>query len=166
MGIPYSREINAAFEQVTPLVAAGYKLLQTMRNISILLAVIQVLTVFLLVLVLGVGLLLVYSVNPDLEVYSLFLSSPTATKYVYAYDSAHAPNHTNTNLRINSKSASSSSRRFSAGSRTSPCGALCVLRLVRFWALARRWRLVGGSFLGWEAWSARGMRMRRGLWRG
>ena len=27
MGIPYSRQINAAFEQVTPLVAAGFRLL-------------------------------------------------------------------------------------------------------------------------------------------
>jgi hypothetical protein len=68
MGIPYSREINAAFEQVTPLVAAGFKVLKTTRNISILLAVIQVLTVLLLGLILGVGILLCYSLNPDLEV--------------------------------------------------------------------------------------------------
>ncbi|KAJ4290466.1 hypothetical protein N0V90_010683 [Kalmusia sp. IMI 367209] len=67
MGIPYSREINAAFEQVTPLVAAGFKVLQTMKDISILLAVIQVLTVFFLALILFVMVLLVYSVNPDLE---------------------------------------------------------------------------------------------------
>ncbi|KAH7384338.1 hypothetical protein DE146DRAFT_223176 [Phaeosphaeria sp. MPI-PUGE-AT-0046c] len=67
MGIPYSRQINAAFEQVTPLVAAGYKVLRTTRDISILLAVIQVLTVFFLFLIL-VGLIaLLYCVNPDLE---------------------------------------------------------------------------------------------------
>lgn len=67
MGIPYSREINAAFEQVTPLVAAGFKVLRTTKNISILLAAIQVLTVFLLFLILLALLLLIYSVNPDLE---------------------------------------------------------------------------------------------------
>jgi hypothetical protein len=78
MGIPYSREINAAFEQVTPLVAAGFKVLKTTRNISILLAVIQVLTVLLLGLILGVGLLLCYSLNPDLEVHpsNLFVLAP------------------------------------------------------------------------------------------
>jgi hypothetical protein len=71
MGIPYSRQINAAFEQVTPLVAAGFKVLRTTRDISILLAVIQVLTVVLLGLIL-VGLVaLLYCVNPDLEVCTL-----------------------------------------------------------------------------------------------
>ncbi|KAH7139132.1 hypothetical protein B0J11DRAFT_35861 [Dendryphion nanum] len=67
MGIPYSREINAAFEQVTPLVAAGFKVLRTIKDIAVLLAVIQVLTVFLLGLNLFVLLAIVYSVNPDLE---------------------------------------------------------------------------------------------------
>jgi hypothetical protein len=52
MGLPYSRQINAAFEEVTPLVAAGFKVLRTTRNISILLAIIQVLTVFFLFLIL------------------------------------------------------------------------------------------------------------------
>jgi hypothetical protein len=68
MGIPYSREINAAFEQVTPLVAAGFKVLRTTKNISIILAIIQVLTVLFLgaICVLLVGVL--YCVNPDLEV--------------------------------------------------------------------------------------------------
>lgn len=68
MGLPYSREINAAFNQVTPLVAAGFKVLQTTRNISILLAAIQVLTVVLLALILFALMLVVYSVNPDLAV--------------------------------------------------------------------------------------------------
>ncbi|RYN64955.1 hypothetical protein AA0117_g12319 [Alternaria alternata] len=67
MGIPYSRQINAAFEQVTPLVAAGFKVLRTTRDISILLAVIQVLTVFLLGLILIALVVLLYCVNPDLE---------------------------------------------------------------------------------------------------
>jgi hypothetical protein len=68
MGLPYSRQINAAFEEVTPLVAAGFKVLQTTRNISIILAVVQVLTVFLLFLILIALFALLYSVNPDLEV--------------------------------------------------------------------------------------------------
>ncbi|KAF2719975.1 hypothetical protein K431DRAFT_104347 [Polychaeton citri CBS 116435] len=67
MGIPYSREINAAFEQVTPLVAAGFEVLQTTRNISILLAVIQVLTVVLLGLILLALVLLLITLNPELE---------------------------------------------------------------------------------------------------
>lgn len=67
MGIPYSREINAAFQQVTPLVAAGFQVLQTTKNISILLAAIQVLTVLTLVLILMVLLGILYAVNPDLE---------------------------------------------------------------------------------------------------
>lgn len=68
MGLPYSREINAAFEQVTPLVAAGFQVLRTTKNISILLAIIQVLTVLFLAMILFVLVLLLYSVNPDLEV--------------------------------------------------------------------------------------------------
>ncbi|ORY11332.1 hypothetical protein BCR34DRAFT_664475 [Clohesyomyces aquaticus] len=76
MGIPYSREINAAFEQVTPLVAAGFEVLRTTRNISILLAAIQVLTVLLLALILLVLVGILYSVNPDLEQERRELVSP------------------------------------------------------------------------------------------
>jgi hypothetical protein len=68
MGLPYSKQINAAFEQVTPLVAAGFKVLRTTRDISILLAIIQVLTVLLLFLILLGLIALLYCVNPDLEV--------------------------------------------------------------------------------------------------
>jgi hypothetical protein len=68
MGIPYSREINAAFDQVTPLVAAGFKVLKTTKNISILLAVIQVLTVLCLMAILAVLVAIVYCVDPGLEV--------------------------------------------------------------------------------------------------
>lgn len=68
MGIPYSRQINAAFEQVTPLVAAGFKVLRTTRDISILLAVIQVLTVWFLFLILVALVAVLFCVNPDLEV--------------------------------------------------------------------------------------------------
>jgi hypothetical protein len=79
MGIPYSREINAAFDQVTPLVAAGFKVLKTTRNISILLAIIQVLTVIFLALILVVLLGVLYSVNPDLEVKVYFYQSMITT---------------------------------------------------------------------------------------
>lgn len=67
MGIPYSREINAAFEQVTPLVAAGFEVLQTTKDIAILLACIQVLTVAILTLILVSLFGLLLTMNPDLE---------------------------------------------------------------------------------------------------
>ncbi|KAJ7040789.1 hypothetical protein C8F04DRAFT_1082136 [Mycena alexandri] len=67
MGIPYSRQINAAFDQVTPLVAEGFKVLQATRNISILLAVIQVLTVILLLQILVLLLAILITVHPNLE---------------------------------------------------------------------------------------------------
>lgn len=67
MGIPYSREINAAFDQVTPLVAAGFEVLQTTKNIAILLACIQVLTTLLLLLILFALLGLLFTMNPELE---------------------------------------------------------------------------------------------------
>ena len=41
MGLPYSKQINEAFDQVTPLVAEGFKVLETTKNISILLATMQ-----------------------------------------------------------------------------------------------------------------------------
>lgn len=67
MGIPYSREINAAFDQVTPLVAAAYEVLQTTKNIAILLAFIQIGTVVLLSFILFALLGLLITLNPDLE---------------------------------------------------------------------------------------------------
>lgn len=67
MGIPYSRQIHAAFDQVTPLVAAGFEVLQTTKNISILLAAIQVITVVILGLILLTMLALLITMNPDLE---------------------------------------------------------------------------------------------------
>ena len=78
MGIPYSREINAAFEQVTPLVAAGFKVLRTTKNISIILAIIQVLTVLFLGMILGALVVLIYVVNPDLEVRVCARNHPSA----------------------------------------------------------------------------------------
>src|ERR1700712_2972159 len=67
MGIPYSRQINTAFDQVTPLVAQGFEVLETTKNIAILLAWIQVLTVMLLALILSALIALLVTMNPDLE---------------------------------------------------------------------------------------------------
>jgi hypothetical protein len=67
MGIPYSKQINLAFDQVTPLVAAGFKVLQTTKNITFLLAAIQILTTVSLGLILITLLALIITVNPDLE---------------------------------------------------------------------------------------------------
>ncbi|KAH6672319.1 hypothetical protein B0J14DRAFT_542632 [Halenospora varia] len=67
MGIPYSKQINLAFDQVTPLVAAGFKVLQTTKNITFLLAAIQVLTALFLFLILITLLGLIITVSPDLE---------------------------------------------------------------------------------------------------
>jgi hypothetical protein len=66
MGIPYSRQINLAFEKVSPLVAEGFQVLQTTKNISILLAAIQVITVVILALILVTMLALLITMNPDL----------------------------------------------------------------------------------------------------
>ena len=77
MGIPYSKQINTAFDEVTPLVAAGFRVLRTSRNISILLAVIQVVNTLLLgIAVIGVLALLI-TVNPDLEEERRTLVTPT-----------------------------------------------------------------------------------------
>lgn len=84
MGIPYSKEINKAFEelnkaygQVTPLVAAAYEVLETTKNISLLVAGIQVLNSILLgaILLAMVGLLI--TMNPDLERERKELVTPT-----------------------------------------------------------------------------------------
>lgn len=66
MGIPYSKEINIAFAQVTPLVAAGFEVLQTTKNISILLAAVQILTTLLLFLILLTLLALICVADPGL----------------------------------------------------------------------------------------------------
>lgn len=77
MGIPYSKQINSAFDQVTPLVAAGFEVLQTTKNISVLLAAVQVLTAVLLVFILGALLAILVSINPDLEEERRSLITPT-----------------------------------------------------------------------------------------
>lgn len=88
MGIPYSREINSAFAQVTPLVAAGFQVLQTTKNISILLAAIQVLTALLLFLILLSLVGLLCTVNPDLQRETDELVTPVVkwlASWVFAY---------------------------------------------------------------------------------
>jgi hypothetical protein len=67
MGIPYSKQINAAFDQVTPLVAAGFQVLETTKNIAILLTFIEIFTVILLSLILIALLMLLVTMNPELE---------------------------------------------------------------------------------------------------
>jgi hypothetical protein len=67
MGIPYSREINAAFEQVTPLVQSAYEVLDTTKNIAVFLAYLQVLIAITLILILFCMVGLLFTLNPDLE---------------------------------------------------------------------------------------------------
>ncbi|KAJ8063319.1 hypothetical protein OCU04_008549 [Sclerotinia nivalis] len=85
MGLPYSKQIRTAFTQsqtmirrgqteVTPLVAAGYPLiasgfevLKTTKNIAMLLAVVQVYTAIMLTVIFGVLMMLLVTVNPELE---------------------------------------------------------------------------------------------------
>ncbi|KAF2672375.1 hypothetical protein BT63DRAFT_422847 [Microthyrium microscopicum] len=66
MGIPYSRQINAAFDQVTPLVAQGFQVLETTKNIAIVLALISALGMIMLGLILTALVALLVTMNPDL----------------------------------------------------------------------------------------------------
>jgi hypothetical protein len=84
MGIPYSKEINKAFVelnkaygQVTPLVAAAYEVLQTTKNISLLVAGIQVLNSLFLGLILLAMIGLLITVNPELEKERREIVTPT-----------------------------------------------------------------------------------------
>lgn len=67
MGIPYSKQIHYAFDQVTPLVAAGFEVLKTTKNIAVFLAFLQVYVALVLTLSLCALLGLLMTVNPDLE---------------------------------------------------------------------------------------------------
>ncbi|KAK4892415.1 hypothetical protein LTR27_009071 [Elasticomyces elasticus] len=66
MGIPYSKQINAAFDEVTPLVAAGFEVLQTTKNTALIAAGVQIYSGIVLTLVLFVLIALLITVNPDL----------------------------------------------------------------------------------------------------
>jgi hypothetical protein len=76
MGIPYSREINAAFEQVTPLVQSAYEVLDTTKNIAVFLAYLQVLIAVTLILNLLAMIGLLFTLNPDLEKERKLLVTP------------------------------------------------------------------------------------------
>lgn len=77
MGLPYSKQINNAFDQVTPLVAYGFRVLETSRDIAILVALIQVLTCLLLSAILLALFALLITVNPDLEPERKAIVTPT-----------------------------------------------------------------------------------------
>lgn len=80
MGIPYSKQINSAFDQVTPLVAAGFRILKTSRNISILLAAIQIVTTLLQFCILLALVALLITTNPDLEYEREVLVTPAVRR--------------------------------------------------------------------------------------
>jgi hypothetical protein len=67
MGIPYSKQINQAFDQVTPLVAEGFKVLEKTKNIAVLLLWLEILSTTILALLLVFLIALLITVNPDLE---------------------------------------------------------------------------------------------------
>jgi hypothetical protein len=77
MGLPYSKQINSAFDQVTPLVAYGFRVLETSRDIAILVALIQVFTCLLLGWILLALLAILITVNPDLERERQAIVTPT-----------------------------------------------------------------------------------------
>lgn len=76
MGIPYSKQINQAFEEVSPLVAATLDVMHTTQEVSYILAGIQVITaVFQFATVVGIiGLLI--TLNPDLAAERTALVTP------------------------------------------------------------------------------------------
>ena len=84
MGIPYSKQINTAFDQVAPLVAATLDVLHTTRNISYLLAAVQVLTAVLQLVTVFAIIGLLITVNPDLTKERKALVTPVL-QYLASY---------------------------------------------------------------------------------
>jgi hypothetical protein len=84
MGIPYSREINAAFEQVTPLVQSGYEVLNTTKNIAVALFVLEIFSAILLIFILFALIGLLITMNPDLENERKVLVTP-ALKWIASW---------------------------------------------------------------------------------
>ncbi|KAK5129263.1 hypothetical protein LTR08_003642 [Meristemomyces frigidus] len=76
MGIPYSKQINAAFDQVNPLVASTLDVLHTTQYITYLLAAIQILTAILQFFTVLALLALLITVNPDLHRERVALVTP------------------------------------------------------------------------------------------
>jgi len=66
MGVPYSKEITLALNQVDPLVKQGIKVLDTTVKIAIVLGICQLLVIVLLGLVLVALLAILVTMNPDL----------------------------------------------------------------------------------------------------
>lgn len=81
MGIPFSKEIREALDQVEPLRKAGFEVLRTTKNISLILACIQVLTVIILALILAALFGLLLTMNPDLDYEKQQLVTP-ALKWI------------------------------------------------------------------------------------
>ncbi|KXJ88011.1 hypothetical protein Micbo1qcDRAFT_178651 [Microdochium bolleyi] len=67
MGIPYSKEINHAFDQVTPLVAEGSQVLEKTKNIAVVLLWLEIASALIIALNLVCLLALLVTLNPDLE---------------------------------------------------------------------------------------------------
>ena len=84
MGIPYSKQINAAFDQVSPLVAQALDALHVTQYITYLLAGIQVITAILQLLTVLALLALLITVNPDLSAERAELVTP-ALKYMASW---------------------------------------------------------------------------------
>ncbi|TKA22538.1 hypothetical protein B0A50_08079 [Salinomyces thailandicus] len=80
MGVPYSKQINAAFDQVSPLVAASLEVLHTTRNLSYLLAAIQVVNAVLLLTALILLFALLITINPDLTTEREALVTPAVKR--------------------------------------------------------------------------------------
>ena len=74
---PYSKQIHVAFDQVTPLLAAGFRVLETTCDVSVLVALIQVLTALLLGVIALCLLGLLVTTNPDLEAGRRAVVTPT-----------------------------------------------------------------------------------------
>lgn len=84
MGIPYSKQINAAFNQVTPLVASGYELLETVKNIALFITALQIGLTFITLLNFFAILGVIISVNPDLDKERKNLVTP-AVKWIASW---------------------------------------------------------------------------------
>lgn len=85
MGIPYSKQINAAFDEVTPLVAAGFEVLQTTKNIAVLLLAIQIVTVILLAMMFMMLAALLVTVNPDLKAERQAIVTPVVKWFAHLF---------------------------------------------------------------------------------
>ena len=84
MGIPYSKQINAAFDQVSPLVAQTLDALHVTQYITYTLAAIQIITALLQFLTVVALIALLITVNPDLSAERAELVTP-ALRYMASW---------------------------------------------------------------------------------